>query len=86
MRLTLLHELSQFLTELEQTQQNLLALFTDKRIRLRGARENLYFVDKRKLKRGFRFGPEPIPSPLQKLSRWVRSVLHRKAAENAKSG
>ena len=31
MRLTLLHELSQFLTELEQTQQNLLTLFTAKR-------------------------------------------------------
>jgi hypothetical protein len=31
MRLTLLHELSQFLTELEQTQQDLLSLFTVKR-------------------------------------------------------
>ena len=31
MRLTLLHELSQFLTELEQTQQDLLTLFTAKR-------------------------------------------------------
>ena len=31
MRLTLLHELSDFLTELEQTQQNLLTLFTAKR-------------------------------------------------------
>ncbi|HEY2250181.1 MAG TPA: hypothetical protein VGH74_03930 [Planctomycetaceae bacterium] len=31
MRLTLLHELSQFLTDLEQTQQNLLTLFTAKR-------------------------------------------------------
>ena len=31
MRLTLLHELSQFLTELERTQQDLLTLFTAKR-------------------------------------------------------
>lgn len=31
MRLTLLHELSQFLTELEHTQQDLLTLFTAKR-------------------------------------------------------
>ena len=31
MRLTLLHELSQFLTELEQTQQSLLTLFAAKR-------------------------------------------------------
>jgi len=34
MRLTLLHELSQFLTELEQTQQNLLTLFSAKRAAL----------------------------------------------------
>jgi hypothetical protein len=31
MRLTLLHELAEFLTQLEQAQQNLLALFTAKR-------------------------------------------------------
>ena len=47
--------------------ENLLAMLTNKRIGLRGERENLYFVDKRKLKRGFRFGPEPIPTPLQRL-------------------
>jgi len=51
--------------------ENLLAFLTNKRIALRGERENLYFVDKRKLKRGFRFGPDPIPSPLQRLRRWV---------------
>jgi len=37
--------------------EHLLALFTEKRIALRGEKENLYFVDKRKLNRGFRFGP-----------------------------
>ncbi len=47
--------------------ENLLALFTEKRIALRGEKENLYFVDKRKLKRGLRFGPDPIPSPIQRL-------------------
>jgi hypothetical protein len=49
--------------------EHLLARFTEKRIALRGERENLYFVDKRKLKQGFRYGPEPIPTPLQRLSR-----------------
>ena len=38
---------------------------------MRGERENLYFVDKRKLKRGMRFGPEPIPTPLQRLRHWI---------------
>lgn len=47
--------------------ENLLALLTNKRIALRGERENLYFVDKRKLKRGLRFGPGPIPTPLERL-------------------
>ena len=36
--------------------EHLLAFFTEKRITLRGERENLYFVDKRKLNAGFRFG------------------------------
>jgi len=49
--------------------EHLLALFTEKRIALRGERENLYFVDKRKLKRGFRFGPTPMLNPLQRLAR-----------------
>jgi len=52
--------------------EHLLARFTEKRIALRGERENLYFVDKRKLKNGFRYGPEPIPNPLQRLSRTLR--------------
>jgi hypothetical protein len=51
--------------------ERLLAKFTDKRIRLRGEKENLYFVDKRKLKKGMRFGPEPIPNPWQRLRRWL---------------
>src|SRR5688572_31185878 len=51
-----------------------LAPFTEQRIALRGEKENLYFVDKRKLKRGLRFGPEPIPSPAQRLKSWL---LHR---------
>jgi len=51
--------------------EHLLAMLTEKRIRLRGEKENLYFVDKRKIKRGFRFGPEPIPTPLQRLGRWL---------------
>ena len=49
--------------------EHLLARFTRRRIDLRGARENLYFVDKRKLKRGFRYGPEPMPNPWQRLVR-----------------
>jgi hypothetical protein len=51
--------------------ERLLAWVTEKRIRVRGEKENLYFVDKRKLKTGFRFGPEPIPNPLEKLRRWL---------------
>jgi hypothetical protein len=51
--------------------EHLLARFTDRRIRWRGEKENLYFVDKRKLKQGMRFGPEPIPNPLQRIRRWV---------------
>jgi hypothetical protein len=49
--------------------ENLLALLTEKRIALRGEKENLYFVDKRKIRRGFRFGPAPIPNPWQRLRR-----------------
>ena len=47
--------------------EHLLALFTEKRIAFRGEKENLYFVDKRKLNAGYRFGPEPILSPVQRL-------------------
>lgn len=47
--------------------ENLLDAFTTRRIQLRGARENLYFVDKRKLRRGFRFGPGSMPSVWQRL-------------------
>ena len=39
--------------------ERLLAQFTHTRIRLRGERENLYFVDKRKIRKGLRFGPRP---------------------------
>ena len=53
--------------------EHLLALFTEKRIAMRGEKENLYFVDKRKLNAGLRFGPAPIQTPLQKLSSWLRS-------------
>lgn len=49
--------------------ENLLASVTNKRIALRGERENLFFVDKRKLRRGLRFGPEPLPSPWRRLWR-----------------
>jgi hypothetical protein len=60
--------------------ERLLALLTRKRIHLRGEKENLYFVDKRKIKNGFRFGPEPIPNPIQRMRRWfAQAVLHRKA-------
>jgi len=55
--------------------ENLLARFTDKRIGWRGERENLYFVDKRKLKKGLRFGPEPIPTPAQKLWRGLKGIV-----------
>lgn len=50
--------------------ENLLALLTARRIALRGERENLYFVDKRKIRRGHRFGPNPIPTPWQRILRW----------------
>jgi hypothetical protein len=52
--------------------EHLLARLTHKRIALRGEKENLYFVDKRKLKKGFRFGPEPIPTALSRLMRWFK--------------
>lgn len=52
--------------------ENLLARMTERRIRWRGERENLYFVDKRKLKQGLRFGPDPIPSLLQRLKRRLK--------------
>lgn len=55
--------------------EHLLAKFTDRRIRWRGTRENLYFVDKRKLKQGTRFGPDPIPNPLQRLGRWLLTAM-----------
>lgn len=50
--------------------EHLLAFFTEKRIALRGEKENLYFVDKRKLKAGHRFGPTPILTPGQRLKEW----------------
>jgi hypothetical protein len=53
--------------------EHLLATMTRHRIAWRGERENLYFVDKRKLRDGFRFGPEPIPTPWQRLQRWLKS-------------
>jgi hypothetical protein len=55
--------------------EHLLARFTEKRIALRGARDNLFFVDKRKLKQGFRFGPEPIPNPLRRAARRVARLI-----------
>ena len=51
--------------------EDLLARCTGRRIRWRGERGNLYFVDKRKLRDGFRFGPDPIPGPLRRLARWA---------------
>ena len=61
--------------------EHLLARFTEKRITLRGGQENLYFVDKRKLKRGLRYGPEPIPSPLQRLVRCLRRLAMGRARD-----
>ena len=55
--------------------EHLLAFLTEKRINLRGERENLYFVDKRKLKRGFRFGPEPLPNPLRRAGLWLARLM-----------
>jgi hypothetical protein len=54
--------------------EHLLAFFTEKRITMRGEKENLYFVDKRKLKAGYRFGPAPTPSPLQRMKAWFARV------------
>jgi len=54
--------------------EKMLAALTDLRIRRRGPKENLYFVDKRKLQRGFRFGPEPIPTPRQRLRALFREL------------
>lgn len=55
--------------------EHLLALFTERRIALRGEKENLYFVDKRKLKTGYRFGPDPLPTPVQRMKQWFTSVF-----------
>ena len=55
--------------------EHLLALFTEKRIALRGEKENLYFVDKRKLNAGHRFGPTPLPTPAQRMKQWFASVF-----------
>ncbi len=54
--------------------ERLLARLTQKRIGIRGEKENLYFVDKRKLKKGLRFGPAPIPNPWQRLRRWFDGI------------
>lgn len=59
--------------------ENLLAWATERRIRWRGERENLFFVDKRKLKAGLRFGPEPTP-PL-----WQRVLRRAGLARNVKA-
>jgi hypothetical protein len=70
--------------------EHLLALFTERRIALRGERENLYFVDKRKLRDGMRFGPERIPNPLQRLGRklglWPRGPSPRVPAFDDRAG
>lgn len=58
--------------------EHLLAAFTERRIRWRGEKENLYFVDKRKIKKGYRFGPDPIPTPGQRLARWCKGRWHFK--------
>ncbi len=55
--------------------EHLLAAFTRLRILLRGGRENLYFVDKRRLLRGFRFGPEPLQNPWQRFRQRLRHLL-----------
>lgn len=55
--------------------EHLLALFTERRIALRGEKENLYFVDKRRLNAGHRFGPEPIPSVAQRVKQWAFTGL-----------
>jgi len=60
-----------------------LARFTEKRIALRGEQENLYFVDKRKLKRGFRYGPTRMLNPLQRLS---RAMTRRKSTPSEPDG
>jgi hypothetical protein len=56
--------------------EHLLARLTERRIAWRGARANLYFVDKRKLEHGFRYGPAPILNPAQRLWR----ILSRQPA------
>jgi hypothetical protein len=59
----------------------LLAFLTNKRIALRGDRENLYFVDKRKLRRGFRFGPDPLPSAWRRLWQWRKQESKTQARQ-----
>jgi len=68
--------------------ERILAALTNKRIALRGERENLYFVDKRKLRRGFRFGPEPILTPWQRLRQWrpMRTSPRTLATEDFRLG
>ena len=65
--------------------ERLLARFTRDRIRLRGARENLYFVDKRKLKAGARFGPNPMPTPIQRIRQWFTRRRAQQIQEKAVS-
>lgn len=53
--------------------ERLLERFTYHRIRLRGARGNLFFVDRRKLDRGFRFEPGAMRGPMEKVRSWLAS-------------
>ncbi|HKQ39077.1 MAG TPA: hypothetical protein VJ063_13450 [Verrucomicrobiae bacterium] len=55
--------------------EHLLALFTEKRIAVRGEKENLYFVDKRKLNAGYRFGPDPLPTATQRMKQWFAGMF-----------
>jgi len=66
--------------------ERLLACFTKERIRWRGERENLYFVDKRKIKQGLRFGPEPIPTPFQRIGRWARKLVSNRERSVTSNG
>jgi hypothetical protein len=65
--------------------EKLLAALTHKRIQLRGERENLYFVDKRKIRRGFRFGPDPIPPLWQRLKKRAPGKMPGARSTHAKA-
>ncbi len=51
--------------------EKFLASFTDDRVKARGLKGNMFFVDNRKLLQGYKFNPEALPNILDRLSEKV---------------